>query len=42
MLGREVALKMLHPQLTIQPQFLERFKKEAQGAGAAASSQHQR
>jgi serine/threonine-protein kinase len=29
MLGREVALKMLHPQLTIQPQFLERFKKEA-------------
>ena len=29
MLGREVALKMLHPELTIQPQFLERFKKEA-------------
>lgn len=29
MLGREVALKMLLPQLTIQPQFLERFKKEA-------------
>lgn len=29
MLGREVALKMLHPQLTVQPQFLERFKKEA-------------
>jgi len=29
MLGREVALKMLHPQLTIQPQFLDRFKKEA-------------
>ncbi len=29
MLGREVALKMLHPQLTIQSQFLERFKKEA-------------
>ena len=29
MLGRDVALKMLHPQLTIQPQFLERFKKEA-------------
>ncbi|MEP7108007.1 MAG: serine/threonine-protein kinase [Ferruginibacter sp.] len=29
MLGREVALKMLHPQLTLQPQFLERFKKEA-------------
>src|ERR1700712_4718372 len=29
MLGREVALKMLHPQLTIEPQFLERFKKEA-------------
>ncbi len=29
MLGREVALKMLHPQLTSQPQFLERFKKEA-------------
>ncbi|HMW25440.1 MAG TPA: protein kinase [Ferruginibacter sp.] len=29
MLGREVALKMLHPQLTMQPQFLERFKKEA-------------
>ena len=29
MLGREVALKMLHPQLTMQSQFLERFKKEA-------------
>ena len=29
MLGREVALKMLHPQLTVQTQFLERFKKEA-------------
>lgn len=29
MLGREVALKMLHPQLTVQPQFLERFRKEA-------------
>ncbi len=29
MLGREVALKMLHPQLTMQPQFLDRFKKEA-------------
>ena len=29
MLDREVALKMLHPQLTMQPQFLERFKKEA-------------
>ncbi len=29
MLGRDVALKMLHPQLTKQPQFLERFKKEA-------------
>lgn len=29
MLGREVALKMLHPQLTMQEQFLERFKKEA-------------
>ena len=29
MLGREVALKMLHPQLTSQPQFLDRFKKEA-------------
>jgi eukaryotic-like serine/threonine-protein kinase len=28
-LGREVALKMLHTQLTNQPQFLERFKKEA-------------
>ena len=28
-LGREVALKMLHPQLTVQPMFLERFKKEA-------------
>jgi len=29
MLGREVALKMLHPQLTMQSQFLDRFKKEA-------------
>lgn len=29
MLGRDVALKMLHPQLTVQPQFLDRFKKEA-------------
>ncbi len=29
MLGRDVALKMLHPQLTIQAQFLDRFKKEA-------------
>ncbi len=29
MLGRDVALKMLHPQLTVESQFLERFKKEA-------------
>lgn len=29
MLGRDVALKMLHPQLTMESQFLERFKKEA-------------
>jgi len=29
MLGREVALKMLHPQLTGQSLFLERFRKEA-------------
>lgn len=29
MLGRNVALKMLHPQLTMEAQFLERFKKEA-------------
>ncbi|MFZ1453473.1 MAG: serine/threonine-protein kinase, partial [Ferruginibacter sp.] len=29
MLGRDVALKMLHPQLTMEAQFLERFKKEA-------------
>jgi len=29
MLGREVALKMLHGTLISQPQFLERFKKEA-------------
>jgi eukaryotic-like serine/threonine-protein kinase len=29
MLGRSVALKMLHPQLTVEAQFLERFKKEA-------------
>ncbi|MBK6379235.1 MAG: serine/threonine protein kinase [Chitinophagaceae bacterium] len=29
MLGRDVALKMLHPQLTVEAQFLERFKKEA-------------
>lgn len=29
MLGRDVALKMLHPQLTIESQFLDRFKKEA-------------
>ena len=28
MLGRDVALKMLHPQLTMESQFLERFKKE--------------
>jgi len=28
-LGRDVALKMLHTTLTSQPQFLERFKKEA-------------
>ncbi|RYG03894.1 MAG: serine/threonine protein kinase, partial [Chitinophagaceae bacterium] len=28
-LGREVALKMLHAQLVNQSQFLERFKKEA-------------
>lgn len=28
-LGRDVALKMLHPYLTKDPQFLERFKKEA-------------
>lgn len=29
MLGREVALKMLHAALISQPQFLDRFKKEA-------------
>jgi eukaryotic-like serine/threonine-protein kinase len=29
-LGREVALKMLHTSMTRQPQVLERFKKEAQ------------
>ena len=29
MLGRDVALKMLHPQLTMEAQFLDRFKKEA-------------
>ena len=29
MLDREVALKVLHPQLTIQPLFLDRFRKEA-------------
>lgn len=29
MLGREVALKMLHGTLISQPQFLDRFKKEA-------------
>ncbi len=29
MLGRDVALKMLHATLISQPQFLERFKKEA-------------
>lgn len=29
MLGRDVALKMLHPQLTMESHFLERFKKEA-------------
>jgi len=29
MLGRDVALKMLHGNLIMQPQFLERFKKEA-------------
>ena len=29
MLGRDVALKMLHGTLVSQPQFLERFKKEA-------------
>ncbi|MBK8609213.1 MAG: serine/threonine protein kinase [Chitinophagaceae bacterium] len=29
MLGRDVALKMLHPQLIMESQFLERFKKEA-------------
>ena len=29
-LGREVALKMLHSSMTRQPQVLERFKKEAQ------------
>jgi serine/threonine-protein kinase len=29
MLGRDVALKMLHPQLTMESHFLERFRKEA-------------
>jgi serine/threonine protein kinase len=29
MLGRDVALKMLHPQLTMESHFLDRFKKEA-------------
>jgi len=28
-LGREVALKVLHPQLTVDPDFLEKFRNEA-------------
>ncbi|MHC1783642.1 MAG: bifunctional serine/threonine-protein kinase/formylglycine-generating enzyme family protein [Anaerolineaceae bacterium] len=33
-LGREVALKVLHPQLTTAPDFLERFREEARLAAS--------
>ena len=36
-LNREVALKVLHPQLTTDPDFLERFRNEARLVAALDS-----
>jgi len=36
-LGRDVALKVLHPQLTIDPDFLEKFREEARLVSALGS-----
>src|SRR5687768_9405606 len=33
-LGREVAIKLLHPGLASDPAFIERFRREAQNAAA--------
>ena len=37
-LGREVALKILHPQLTTEPDFLDRFRNEARLVASLRSS----
>jgi len=37
LLGRRVAIKLLHPQFADEPEFLERFRREGR---AAASLNH--